>query len=62
MRASPHDPKERILKRRCCLRALWASTRASPHDPKERILKLNVQARGGASMKQLHPTIRKSGY
>ena len=37
-RASPHDPKERILKRHgsCGARS---SGSASPHDPKERILK-----------------------
>ena len=40
-RASPHDPKERILKRELKDRAEVEGD-ASPHDPKERILKPGV--------------------
>ena len=58
--ASPHDPKERILKLGANVLA-ELKPGASPHDPKERILKLDAQLLC-TRIKEPHPTIRKSGY
>ena len=58
---SPHDPKERILKRYAS-EVVASAQEPSPHDPKERILKHYAGHTGVVVGLSPHPTIRKSGY